>query len=192
MNSAQRRTCHNAIIKMTDKENTNMEVGENKPSDNKVDSLMKTTTKIKNNVLQNKNGGGELTTTEYCEQLQAWMWQYYTGYVNWQSWWTATAALPCSFVLQSASGATAPLDIIPHNWHNDPSGLSLASHSAGAASQSNRAGSAAGGAPVTVQPQQLPPENVNAPRQGKIHSVNATLSQWFSFVLFYVVWIKAS
>lgn len=169
---------------MADKENANMGVDENKPSDNKVGSLIKTITtrtKNKNNVGQNKNGGRGLTTTEYCEQLQGWIWQYYTGYVTWQSWLTAAAALPCPFVLQSASGATVPLDINPQNWHNGSYGLSLASHPAGAISQSNRAGGAAGGATVTPQPQQLPPENVNARRQGKRCSVNSTLSEGFSF-----------
>lgn len=160
---------------MADKENTNMEVDRNKPSDNKVDSPVKTTTtrtKNKNNVGQTKNGGRGLTTTEYCEQLQAWMWQNYTGYVNWQSWLAAAAALPCPIVLQSAGGVAGPLDINPQNWHHGPFGLSLASHPAGATSQSNRAGGAAGGAAVTAQPQQLPPENVNVPRQGKLYIIS--------------------
>uniref|UniRef100_H3DM20 Family with sequence similarity 8 member A1b n=1 Tax=Tetraodon nigroviridis TaxID=99883 RepID=H3DM20_TETNG len=72
---------------MADKENTNMEADGNKPNDIKVDSPIKTITtrtRSKNNVGQNKTGGRELTTTEYCGQLQAWMWQYYTGHVNWQ------------------------------------------------------------------------------------------------------------
>ncbi|KAI4891213.1 hypothetical protein NFI96_033047 [Prochilodus magdalenae] len=28
----------------------------------------------------------DVTTSEYCGKLQEWMWQYYWGYVNWQSW----------------------------------------------------------------------------------------------------------
>lgn len=170
MNSASVVRDATPLSNMADKENTNMEVDENIPSDNKVDPLIKTMTaktKNQNNVGQNKNGGGGLTTTEYCEQLQAWMWQYYTGYVTWQSWLTAAAALPCPLVLQSASRAAVPLDINPQNWHN---GLSLASHPTGATSQSTRADGAAGGATVTTQPQQLPPENVNA-RQGKLYSI---------------------
>ncbi len=27
-----------------------------------------------------------VTTTEYCDKLQEWMWQYYYSYMNWQSW----------------------------------------------------------------------------------------------------------
>lgn len=171
---------------MADRDNTNMEVDRNKPSDNKVDSPVKTITtrrKNQNNVGQTKNGGRGLTTTEYCEQLQAWMWHNYTGYVNWQSWLAAAAALPCPIVLQSAGGAAGPLGIHPQNWHHGPFGLSLASHPAGATSQSNRAGGAAGGVAVTAQPQQLPPENGNVPRQGKLDMISK-----FSFV--YVVWIK--
>lgn len=156
---------------MADTENTNMEVDDkkNKPTDNKVDSLFKaatTRTKDRNTLGQNKNGRRGLTTTEYCEQLQAWMWQYYSGYVHWQSWLTATAALPCPFVLQSPTGVTVPLDINSQNWHNGPFGLTLSSHPAGVSSRSARAVGAAGGAPVTAQPQQLPPENGNVLRQG--------------------------
>ena len=32
-------------------------------------------------------------TTEYCAKLQQWMWQYYWGYANWQS-WLALSAFP--------------------------------------------------------------------------------------------------
>ncbi|XP_074469401.1 protein FAM8A1 [Sebastes fasciatus] len=34
-------------------------------------------------------------TTEYCAELQQWMWQYYCGYASWQS-WVALSALPFS------------------------------------------------------------------------------------------------
>ncbi|KAM9418833.1 protein FAM8A1-like [Salvelinus alpinus] len=38
-------------------------------------------------------------TTEYCAKLQEWMWQYYWGYANWQSWMTLTTFPfpPCNF-----------------------------------------------------------------------------------------------
>lgn len=155
---------------MAGTENTNMEVDENKnkPTENKVDSLIKTVTartKNRNNLGQNKNDRG-LNTTEYCEQLQAWMWQYYSGYVNWQSWLTAAAALPCPFVLHSATGATVPLDINFQNWHNGPFGFRLSSHPPGDSPPSTRAAGAAVGAAVTAQP--LPAENGNALRQGNL------------------------
>ncbi|XP_059411303.1 protein FAM8A1-like isoform X2 [Carassius carassius] len=34
-----------------------------------------------------------MSTTEYCERLQQWMWRYYSGYVSWQSWVFMTAPL---------------------------------------------------------------------------------------------------
>lgn len=40
----------------------------------------------------------------YCEKLQKWMWQYYCGYVSWQSWSTMFPFPPC-FPSQSASGS---------------------------------------------------------------------------------------
>lgn len=157
---------------MADKENTNMEVDKekNKPFANKVESLAdELTSRIgnQNNVEDKKNPGESRATTEYCEKLQAWMWQYYTGYVNWQS-WLAAAALPCPYSLQSASGtSTASLDINSQNWFNGPFGLTLSSYPPAVTSQSSRAGEAAGGAAVSAQPQQLPQENGNAQRPGK-------------------------
>lgn len=37
-------------------------------------------------------------TTEYCEKLQQWVWQYYWGYASWQSWLAlSTLPPPCGF-----------------------------------------------------------------------------------------------
>ncbi|XP_035386292.1 protein FAM8A1b isoform X2 [Electrophorus electricus] len=33
-----------------------------------------------------RSARGVPSTKEYCEKLQEWMWQYYCGYANWQSW----------------------------------------------------------------------------------------------------------
>lgn len=157
---------------MADKDNTNMEVDKekNKPSANKGKSRVdKPTTRTadQNNMADEKNPGPKRATAEYCEQLQAWMWQYYTGYVNWQS-WLAAAALPCPYSLQSAGGtSTPPLDMNSENWYNGPFALTLSSFPPAAASQSSRAGEAAVGTAVSAQPQQLPQENGNAQRPGK-------------------------
>lgn len=158
---------------MADKENTNMEVDEekNKPSPNKVESLngevLQRTSK-QNNVESKKVDVESRTTTEYCEQLQAWMWKYYTGYVNWQS-WLAASAMSCPYYLQSASGTSmAPLDINSQNWYNGAFGLPLSPYPPPVTSpSSSRAGEAAGGAAVSAQPQQPPQENGNAQRPGK-------------------------
>lgn len=46
-------------------------------------------------------------TTEYCAKLQQWMWQYYWGYSNWQS-WVALSAFPppCGFPPPGTSAQT--------------------------------------------------------------------------------------
>lgn len=164
---------------MADKDNTNMEVEKekNKPSANKgksrVDKPTSRTTD-QNNMEDEKNSGEKGATAEYCEQLQAWMWQYYTGYVNWQG-WLAAAALPCPYSLQSAGGtSTPPLHMNSENWFNGPFGLTFSSVPPAATSQSSRAGEAAArageaaaGTAVSAQPQQLPQENGHAQRPGK-------------------------
>lgn len=155
---------------MADEENTNMEVDKekNKPFANTAKPLVDEVTQRignKNNVEGKKDAGESRTTTEYCEKLQGWMWQYYTGYVNWQS-WMAASAMSCPYYLQSDSGAsTTPLDINSQNWYNSPFGLPLSPYPPAATS---RAGEAAGGAAVAAQPQpqQQPQENGNAPRPG--------------------------
>lgn len=174
---------------MADEENTNMEVDEekNKPFANKVEPLVDEVTQRignQNNVEGKKNAGESRATAEYCEQLQAWMWQYYTGYVNWQS-WLAASAMSCPYYLQSASGtSTAPLDINSQSWYNSPFGLPLSPYPPALTSPSNRAGAAAGGAAVSARPQQLPQENGNAQRPGKscrlcIDNVVSTLSKCY-------------
>ncbi|KAM9353663.1 protein FAM8A1 [Symphorus nematophorus] len=181
---------------MADKENTNMEVDKekNKPFANKVESLVDEVTQRignQNNGEGKKIAGESRATTEYCEQLQAWMWQYYTGYVNWQS-WLAASAMPCPYYLQSTSGtSTAPLDINSHSWYNGPFGLPLSPYPPAVTSPNSRAGEAAGGAAVSAQPQQLPQENGNAQRPGREYSIPSPLQRLLAemvdfFILFFI------
>lgn len=117
-----------------------------------------------NNADGKEEAGESRATTEYCEQLQAWMWQYYSGYVNWQS-WLAASAMTCPYYLQSAGGtSTAIIDFNSHSWLNGPFGFPLSPYSPAVTPTSSRAGEAAGGAAVAAQPQQ---ENGNAQRPGK-------------------------
>ncbi|KAK2887093.1 hypothetical protein QQF64_013936 [Cirrhinus molitorella] len=63
-----------------------------------------------------------MTTTEYCKQLQQWMWRYYSGYVSWQSWVFMSAPLfpPPHFGSQAPGGSSAtPADIAA--WYNQMS-----------------------------------------------------------------------
>ncbi|KAI5620600.1 family with sequence similarity 8, member A1b [Silurus asotus] len=45
-----------------------------------------------------------ITTSQYCEKLQEWMWQYYCGYISWQSWASVFPFPPC-LPAQATSGS---------------------------------------------------------------------------------------
>lgn len=116
-------------------------------------------------------------TTEYCAKLQQWMWQYYWGHANWQS-WVALSAFPfpppCAFPppgtsahtpaapASSSGGAQQPVDT--RSWYSYPHPLSFpvsSTHQGGVqAGQS----SAATAAPGTGAQQQ----NGNPPQAGKL------------------------
>ncbi|XP_038567520.1 protein FAM8A1-like [Micropterus salmoides] len=180
---------------MADKENTNMEVDKEKkkPFATKVEPVLDEVTHIignHNNVEGKKPAGKSRATTEYCEKLQAWMWQYYTGYVNCQSWLAVSAmSYPC--YLQPASGTSTPLlDINSQNWYSSPFGLPMSPYPHVGNSSSSRAGEAAGGAAGSAQPQQ-PQENGNAQRPGREYSIPSPFQRFLAemvdfFILFFI------
>uniref|UniRef100_A0A3B1J2N7 Family with sequence similarity 8 member A1 n=1 Tax=Astyanax mexicanus TaxID=7994 RepID=A0A3B1J2N7_ASTMX len=54
------------------------------------------------------NGDVSMSKSEYCKKLQEWMWQYYCGYANWQSWMLmSTLPFPPCFSPQSGSQQAA-------------------------------------------------------------------------------------
>lgn len=69
-------------------------------------------------------------TTEYCAELQQWMWQYYWGNVSWQSWAAFPFPGPGSFPppvistqtpgssLTTSGGGHQVFD--SRNWYNQP------------------------------------------------------------------------
>lgn len=72
-------------------------------------------------------------TTEYCAKLQQWMWQYYWGHANWQSWMAMSAfpflpptTFPHPGVLPRPPGASASSPGVGRhtydapNWYNYP------------------------------------------------------------------------
>lgn len=162
---------------MADRGNTNMEVDreKNKYFATKVKPLIDEIThrtEEQNNVDGRKDARGSRATTEYCEKLQAWMWQYYTGYVNWQS-WLAASAMTYPHYLQSASGTSTTVpDFNSPNWCNSPFGLPLSPYPPHVTSANSRPGEAVGEAAVSAQPQQQPQENGNVPRAGTSCSHN--------------------
>uniref|UniRef100_A0A8C1VJJ1 Family with sequence similarity 8 member A1a n=1 Tax=Cyprinus carpio TaxID=7962 RepID=A0A8C1VJJ1_CYPCA len=76
---------------------------------------------------QGSDDNDNMTTTEYCQRLQQWMWRYYSGYVSWQSWVLMSAPLvpPPQFGCQAPGGsstaacAATPADIAA--WYNQTS-----------------------------------------------------------------------
>ncbi|KAF7227357.1 protein FAM8A1 [Nothobranchius furzeri] len=163
------------LVNMADMNNKAVEVdeGENKPSGKDV---------IRGSDNQKKPSADGGTTAEYCEKLQTWMWQYYAGYVNWQS-WLAASAVSCPY-LQPPSGTPTAGD-----WHAGPLGLPLLPYPPAV----SRAGEAPVGA--AAQQHQPPPQaNGNAQRPGREYSIPSPLQRLMAemvdfFILFF---IKAS
>lgn len=164
---------------MTDSENTNMEPDkENMPLGSKFKPHTDVDTQVsssQNAIECRKDACEKRITTEYCEKLQAWMWQYYTGYVNWQSWLAVSAMSPSYYLPQPANGTlTAPVDFASfdaQNWYNNPFGLPLSPYPPAIPTPGNQTRNAnVGGtipAAVPAQTQQQPQENGNAQRPGK-------------------------
>ncbi|XP_059365765.1 protein FAM8A1 [Carassius carassius] len=75
---------------------------------------------------QGSHDKDNMTTTEYCQRLQQWMWRYHSGYVSWQSWVLMSAPLfPPQLGCQTPGGsstsvcAATPADIAA--WFNQTS-----------------------------------------------------------------------
>ncbi|XP_054638037.1 protein FAM8A1-like isoform X2 [Dunckerocampus dactyliophorus] len=173
---------------MADEENPNMESDKSKACSNGLKRLVDEDTAKKD---QHKDVPKSCTTAEYCEKLQAWMCQYYTGYVTWQSWLAASAmSYPC--VLQSVNGtSTARLDSTYQNLSTGPFGVPLSPYPSASGSPISRAGDAAGAAAVPTQPQQLQQENGNARRPGREYTIPSPLQRLLAevvdfFILFFI------
>lgn len=136
------------------------------------------------------NTADSCSTTEYCERLQSWMWQYYSGYVHWQSWLAATAMYPYSMQLPS-SMSMPHADLNAQNWHM---GLALSPYPPAApSSSSTRPGEAAPGAAAPTPPQR-PQENGNAPRPGREYSIPSPLQRLLAEMVDFLIlfFIKAT
>ncbi|XP_023819914.1 protein FAM8A1 isoform X2 [Oryzias latipes] len=175
---------------MVDKENTTMEVDKEncKPFVRDVTSPHDNETQRTDNQSNSdrKTGGA---TAEYCERLQAWMWQYYTGYVNWQSWLAASAMSCPSYFPSSGSGASTVVDFGSQRWHESLLGLPLSPYPpAATTSASSRAGEGVAGAAVPAQP---PQENRHAQRAGREYLIPSPLQRLMAemvdfFILFFI------
>ncbi|KAM9806309.1 protein FAM8A1 [Syngnathus typhle] len=171
---------------MADTENTNMDSDKSKAS-NALKHRGGEAPQREDKPKDEKDVPEKCTTAEYCEKLQAWMCQYSTGYVTWQSWLAASAAMSYPCVLQSAN--------VPSTSRLDPSGqyfgVPSSLNAATSGSPSSRRGEAAGGAAVPTQPQQLPQENGNARRPGREYTIPSPLQRLLAevvdfFILFFI------
>ncbi|XP_067356338.1 protein FAM8A1 isoform X2 [Channa argus] len=134
--------------------------------------------------------------TEYCAQLQQWMWHYHWGYASWQS-WAALSAFPfpssCSFLPPGISAQT-PRTPAPtygtgeqgfdtRNWYNNLYPFSFPASSFHPAAQTEQ--SPAGDA----RPAQL--QNGNLPHTGREYIIASPLRRLLAesvdfFILFCV------
>ncbi|KAG7279533.1 hypothetical protein CRUP_034634 [Coryphaenoides rupestris] len=150
------------------------------------------------------------TTTQYCEELQTWMWQYYTGYVHWQSWASVCAAtLHNSYhlLLHPADGTSAEFTgFDAQNWYNNPFGLPLSTYSSpgshtaqapGSSSSSSSslpaaaAAAAAAVVPPHTQQQQQTQDHRNAHRPGREYIIPSPFQRLVAemvdfFILFFI------
>lgn len=147
-----------------------------------------------NNTENTTNTADRCSTTEYCERLQAWMWQYYTGYVHWQSWLAATAMYPYSMQLPG-SMSMPHADLNSQNWYTGPLGLALSHYppAAPSSSSSSRPGEAAPGAAAPTQPPR-PQENGNAQRPGREYNIPSPLQRLLAEMVDFLIlfFIKAT
>ncbi|XP_060937914.1 protein FAM8A1-like [Limanda limanda] len=177
---------------MADEKNTNMGVdrGERKPCSSRAEPPGEEAprrTEPRGNM-----AGESRATAEYCEQLQAWMWQYYTGYVTWQSWLAASAMSYPQYLHSSGGTAASSVDFMSPHWYNSPFALPLSPHPAtGTSPSGGRAGEAAGRAAAAGQPLQQPQENGNPPRPGREFNIPSPLQRLLAemvdfFILFFI------
>ncbi|KAK7147377.1 hypothetical protein R3I94_010027 [Phoxinus phoxinus] len=143
-----------------------------------------------------------VTTTEYCEKLQEWMWQYYYSYMNWQSWIAMSAfSFPPCFPAHGSNetpGATTWATDMSNgdlrNWLSSPFGFPAAgANAAGAAADaSGQSSRAPATAPAQLPPQQQPHQpNGNAQQPGREYYIPSPLQRFLAemvdfFILFFI------
>ncbi|XP_066539761.1 protein FAM8A1 [Hoplias malabaricus] len=123
---------------------------------------------------RNPQSNTDVSTSEYCEKLQEWMWQYYCGYVNWQSWVSALSFPPC---FQNVGATGTDLS----------DGFSVSSTRVPAVSGSTSS-QRVGQRPETTSLQQ---QNGNAPQPGQEYSIPSPLQRFLAelvdfFILFFI------
>ncbi|XP_041962361.1 protein FAM8A1b [Alosa sapidissima] len=165
-----------------------------------------------NTLNNNKDVNNSMTTTEYCEKLQEWMWQYYSVYVNWHSWMSVftLSCPPCFPVPSSSSEAQSPsssrTDVSasdPRTWYNPlafpvPPHVFPAPPAAGNANQAGDTNVTQSTVPGPVQqPQQQQQQqqpNGNAQQPGREYTIPSPLQRFMAEMVDFIIlfFIKAT
>ncbi|XP_026862216.2 protein FAM8A1 isoform X1 [Electrophorus electricus] len=138
------------------------------------------------------NGDNHISRTDYCRKLQEWMWHYYCGYANWQSWMFMSALPfpPCYPPPQGSQASnTAHYPFVPTSsdiarWYNHLTNPTQTNNTSG--SQSGSPLSTTPAATSTAQP------NGNAaPQAGREYNIPSPLHRFLAemvdfFILFCV------
>ncbi|KAF4088532.1 hypothetical protein AMELA_G00083830 [Ameiurus melas] len=140
-----------------------------------------------------------IAKSEYCEKLQEWMWQYYCGYVSWQSWVTVFPFPPCS--PGSLRAPTSGVDVPPpdlQTWISHSSAVPLSSFPPVPPPSSTTAAQNAAERQVEMngQSQDLPvPQNLqqngNVQQPGREYYIPSPLHRFLAemvdfFILFFI------
>lgn len=130
-------------------------------------------------------------TTEYCSKLQRWMWEYYWGCANWQSWAAlSTVPLPIpsssgqTTAAHASTGASGQQAFDPGNWYGYPYAFRPPEYSAPSP-------------PVGAQGEQRPAatdvrqQNGSPPQAGREYTIPSPLQRFLAetvdfFILFCV------
>ncbi|KAL6489299.1 hypothetical protein MHYP_G00030400 [Metynnis hypsauchen] len=133
----------------------------------------------------------DVSTAEYCEKLQEWMWQYYCGYVNWQSWMAVSAFSfpPCSPTPGLATWGAG----LTNGFSLSPTHVSTVSTATSVGNSGQRGGEVGGqGSPAPDStPVRQPQQNGNAPQPGQEYSIPSPFQRFLAemvdfFILFFI------
>ncbi|KAM4539113.1 protein FAM8A1 [Odontesthes bonariensis] len=130
-------------------------------------------------------------TTEYCATLQQWMWQYYWGYANWQSWLTLSA-FPFPPPSTSAQGEPASTSsgeqqvFDARNWYNYSYPFSPPAYY-----PVHPGGAQTGQSHATADARPAQQQNGNPPQAGREYTIPSPLQRFLAetvdfFILFCV------
>ncbi|XP_028836782.1 protein FAM8A1 [Denticeps clupeoides] len=129
----------------------------------------------------------DTSTSEYCQKLQEWMWQYHVGYLNWQNWVSllAFSCPPCLPLPQTTSGSPGASSVLaPPYFYPSATGQISQTEQAGV----NTSGAVTAAGSVQQQQQQ---QNGNAQQPGREYAIPSPIQRFMAemvdfFILFFI------